>query len=112
MAQVNVWLVDWRGPEFWVRRWVWFFFGSALALLAVAAAQPESLWPLLIPLFCCVLLWLSVAERHRLRHGRPACQCRQCFALLGSLQFAIAAIAASAIGALHNGIARCRWRQS
>jgi len=54
MAQVNVRLVRWRGPEFWVRRWVWFFFGSALALLAVAAAQPESLWPLLIPLFCCV----------------------------------------------------------
>ncbi|CAM5479097.1 Bcr/CflA family efflux transporter OS=Stutzerimonas stutzeri OX=316 GN=CXK95_04075 PE=3 SV=1 [Stutzerimonas stutzeri] len=60
----------WRGPEYWVRRWVWFYFASALVLLAVAAVQPDALWPLMLPLFCSVAcLALPAAQRHRLRDG-------------------------------------------
>ena len=106
MAQVNVRLVRWRGPEFWVRRWVWFFFGSALALLAVAAAQPESLWPLLIPLFCCVsCLGCLLPNATACAMADQRANAGSASALLGSMQFTIAAIAASAVGALHNGTA-------
>ncbi|HCA00475.1 MAG TPA: Bcr/CflA family drug resistance efflux transporter, partial [Pseudomonas sp.] len=106
MAQVNVRLVRWRGPEFWVRRWVWFFFASALALLAVAAAQPESLWPLLIPLFCCVsCLGCLLPNATACAMADQRANAGSASALLGSLQFTIAAIAASAVGALHNGTA-------
>ena len=108
MAQVNVRLVRWRGPEFWVRRWVWFFFASALALLAVAAAQPESLWPLLIPLFCCVsCLGCLLPNATACAMADQRANAGSASALLGSLQFTIAAIAASAVGAAqrHRGAA-------
>ncbi len=106
MAQVNVRLMRWRGPEYWVRRWVWFYFASALVLLAVAAVQPDALWPLMLPLFC------SVACLGCLLPNATACamadqraNAGSASALLGSLQFAIAAAAAAAVGALHDGTA-------
>lgn len=106
MSQVNVRLVRRRGPEFWVRRWVWFFFGSALVLLAVAAARPVALWPLLIPLFCCVAcLGCLLPNATACAMADQRANAGSASALLGSLQFGVAAATASAVGALHNGTA-------
>lgn len=106
MAQVNVVLMRWRGPAFWVRRWVWVYLASGMALLIVAAARPESLWPLLIPLFvaisslgCLLPNATACAMAAQGRHAGSAS------ALLGSLQFGIAAVAAAAVSALHDGSA-------
>jgi len=75
-------------------------------LLAVAAAQPESLWPLLIPLFCCVsCLGCLLPNATACAMADQRANAGSASALLGSLQFTIAAIAASAVGALHNGTA-------
>lgn len=106
MAQVNVVLMRWRGPAFWVRRWVWVYLASGLALLIVAATRPESLWPLLIPLFiaisCLGCLLPNATACAMAGQGRHA---GSASALLGSLQFGIAAAAAAAVSALHDGSA-------
>ncbi len=106
MAQVNVVLMRWRGPAFWVRRWVWVYLASGAALLVVATAQPAALWPLLIPLFvaiaslgCLLPNATACAMAGQGRHAGSAS------ALLGSLQFGIAAAAAAAVSALHDGSA-------
>ena len=106
MAQVNVRLMRWRGPEFWVRRWVWFYFASALVLLGIAAARPAALWPLLIPLFGCVAsLGCLLPNATACAMADQRANAGSASALLGSLQFSIAASAATAVGALHNGTA-------
>lgn len=106
MAQVNVLLMRWRGPAFWVRRWVFIYLAGGLALLLVASARPEALWPLLIPLFvaiaslgCLLPNATACAMASQGRHAGSAS------ALLGSLQFGIAAAAAAAVSALHDGSA-------
>jgi MFS transporter, DHA1 family, multidrug resistance protein len=105
-AQLNAWLVARHGPGYWLRRLVWFYLGCSLALLLIAGSQPAALWPLLLPLFGCiaslgVLLPNSTAcaMAGQGRHAGSAS------ALLGSLQFAIAASAAALVGALHDGTA-------
>ena len=96
----------WRGPEFWVRRWVWFYFASALVLLGIAAARPAALWPLLIPLFGCVAsLGCLLPNATACAMADQRANAGSASALLGSLQFSIAASAATAVGALHNGTA-------
>ena len=111
MAQVNVRLVRWRGPEFWVRRCVVLLRQCAgvaggcggAARIALAVADSAVLLR--------VLPGLPAAERHRLRHGRSARQCRQ---RLGS---------ARQPAVHHRGhcrprwgrcttAPRCRWRRS
>lgn len=106
MSQVNARLLRLRGPGAWLRRFVWLYFVSALALLLIALSQPEALWPLLIPLF------LSVASLGGILPNATACamarQGRQAglaSALMGSLQFGIAAGASALVAALHNGTA-------
>ncbi|MCF7203942.1 multidrug effflux MFS transporter [Pseudomonas oligotrophica] len=106
MAQVNVRLMRWRGPEFWVRRWVWFYFASALLLLAIAAARPVALWPLLIPLFGCVAsLGCLLPNATACAMADQRANAGSASALLGSLQFSLAATAATLVGALHDGTA-------
>lgn len=106
VSQLNAWLVARHGPAYWVAKAVWLFLACGLALLLVALAKPQALWPLLIPLFGCmaslgVLLPNSsaCAMAGQGRHAGSAS------ALLGSLQFAIAASAAGLVVALHDGSA-------
>src|SRR5690606_40787630 len=49
-AQVNAWLMRFRGPGFWLRRLSALFLLCTLALLA-AAAWSAPLWLLMVPLF-------------------------------------------------------------
>jgi DHA1 family bicyclomycin/chloramphenicol resistance-like MFS transporter len=106
MAQVNAWLVARHGPQYWLGKTVWFYLASGLALLLVALAKPQALWPLLIPLFGCIaslgVLLPNSSACAMAGQGRHA---GSASALLGSLQFVIAASAAAMVGVLHDGSA-------
>ena len=89
-----------------MRRFVWLYFSSALMLLLIALSQPKALWPLLVPLF------LGIASLGSILPNATACsmagQGRQAglaSALMGSLQFSVAAGASALVGALHDGTA-------
>lgn len=105
-AQLNGWLLRHHGPEYWIRRTVWVYCAATLALLAVALAKPQALWPLLIPLF------ISTASLSCVLPNATACamagqgmHAGSASALIGSLQFCVAAGASALVGALHDGSA-------
>jgi DHA1 family bicyclomycin/chloramphenicol resistance-like MFS transporter len=106
VAQLNAWLVARHGPAYWLGKTVWFYLACGLALLLVALAKPLALWPLLIPLFGCIaclgILLPNASACAMAGQGRHA---GSASALLGSLQFAIAASAAAMVAALHDGSA-------
>ena len=106
VSQINARLLRLRGPGTWLRRFVWLYFSSALMLLLIALSQPKALWPLLVPLF------LGIASLGSILPNATACamagQGRQAglaSALMGSLQFSVAAGASALVGALHDGTA-------
>ncbi|WP_425913482.1 multidrug effflux MFS transporter [Pseudomonas sp. GWSMS-1] len=106
VAQLNAWLVARHGPAYWLGKTVWFYLACGLALLVVALAKPQALWPLLIPLFGCIaclgILLPNASACAMAGQGRHA---GSASALLGSLQFVIAASAATMVGVLHDGSA-------
>nr|MBP8203530.1 Bcr/CflA family drug resistance efflux transporter [Pseudomonas sp.] len=106
VAQLNAWLVARHGPGYWLGKVVWFYWAAGLVLLLVALAKPQALWPLLVPLFCCIaclgILLPNASACAMAGQGRHA---GSASALLGSLQFAIAASAAAMVGVLHDGSA-------
>lgn len=106
ISQVNARLLRLRGPGFWLRRFVWFYFACGAALLVIALSKPDALWPLLIPLFA------GLASLGSIMPNATACamakqgsQAGLASALMGSLQFCVAAVASAAVGWLHNGTA-------
>lgn len=106
VAQLNARLLGRRGPGFWLRRMVWLHAGSGMVLLLVALAHPAALWPLLLPLF------VYVASLGAILPNASACamagqgqQAGSASALMGSLQFSLAALASTLVGALHDGSA-------
>lgn len=106
VSQINARLLRLRGPGLWLRRFVWFYFACGVALLAVALSRPDVLWPLLIPLFA------GMASLGSILPNATACamakqgqQAGLASALMGSLQFCIAAVSSAAVGWLHNGTA-------
>ncbi|TBU90948.1 multidrug effflux MFS transporter [Phytopseudomonas dryadis] len=105
-AQLNAWLVSRHGPGYWARRIVWFYLGCGLILLLVSLARTDSLWPLLVPLFGCIaclgILLPNTSACAMAGQGRHA---GSASALMGSLQFATAASAATLVGVLHDGSA-------
>ena len=106
-AQLNGWLLRHHGPGYWLRRTVWVYCAATITLLLVAMAQPQQLWPLLIPLF------VSTASLSCVLPNASACAMAgqgalagTASALMGSLQFSVAAGTSSLVGALHDGRAR------
>ncbi len=106
-AQLNGWMLRHHGPGYWLKRTVWVYCAATLALLAVAMARPEQLWPLLVPLF------ISTASLSCVLPNATACamagqgtHAGSASALIGSLQFTVAALASGLVGALHDGSAR------
>ncbi|MFJ1339565.1 multidrug effflux MFS transporter [Pseudomonas caricapapayae] len=106
VAQVNARLLAKRGPAFLLRRAVWLYLLAGLTLLAISAMQPAKLWPLLIPLF------ISIASLGCIIPNASACamsgqgaRAGSASALLGCIQFSIAAGAAAMVGVLHDGSA-------
>lgn len=105
-AQVNAWLVSRHGPAYWARRIVWFYLACGTGLLVLAWIGPQALWPLMVPLFGCIaslgILLPNTSACAMAGQGRHA---GSASALMGSLQFTIAASAASMVGVLHDGSA-------
>lgn len=104
MAQLNARLLRYQGPLFWLKRWVLFYLGSGVALIAVACSHPQSLWPLLIPLFCCIAsLGCIMPNATACALAEQGERAGSASALLGCVQFVLAASAALLVGFLHNG---------
>ena len=106
VSQINARLLRLRGPGAWLRRFVWLYALCGAVLLVLALSRPAALWPLLIPLF------LGIASLGSILPNATACamarqghQAGLASALMGSLQFCIAAGASALVAALHNGTA-------
>ncbi|MFJ7795162.1 multidrug effflux MFS transporter [Pseudomonas sp. NPDC096950] len=106
VAQVNARLLAKRGPAFLLARAVWVYLGAGLTLLAVSSLHTEQLWPLLIPLFVCIAsLGCILPNASACAMNGQGTRAGSASALLGCLQFSIAAGAASLVGGLHDGSA-------
>lgn len=105
-AQVNARLVGRFGPAWLLSRAVWVYLAAALTLLLIASLHTEKLWPLLVPLF------IYIASLGCILPNSSACamtgqgkRAGSASALLGCLQFSVAAGAAALVGVLHDGTA-------
>ncbi|AZL70752.1 multidrug effflux MFS transporter [Pseudomonas oryziphila] len=106
MAQVNARLLAKRGPAFLLARAVWLYLAAALLLLAVAALHPAALWPLLVPLFVCISsLGCIIPNASACAMSGQGARAGSASALMGCLQFSVAAGAAALVGVLHDGSA-------
>ena len=106
VAQVNARLLAKRGPMFLLARAVWGYLAAGLTLLAVSSLHTAQLWPLLIPLFICIasLGCISPNAAACAMSGQGA-RAGSASALLGCLQFSVAAGASALVGVLHDGSA-------
>ncbi|EKT4524678.1 multidrug effflux MFS transporter [Pseudomonas putida] len=106
MAQVNARLLAKRGPAFLLARAVWLYLAAALVMLAVAALHPAQLWPLLLPLFVCIAsLGCIIPNASACAMSGQGARAGSASALMGCLQFSVAAGAAALVGVLHDGSA-------
>ncbi|MBF8730983.1 multidrug effflux MFS transporter [Pseudomonas guariconensis] len=106
MAQVNARLLAKRGPAFLLARAVWLYLLAGLALLCVAALRPESLRPLLVPLFLCIAsLGCIIPNASACAMSGQGARAGSASALMGCAQFSVAAGAAALVGVLHDGSA-------
>ncbi|KIF55384.1 major facilitator transporter [Pseudomonas fluorescens] len=106
VAQVNARLLAKRGPAFLLVRAVWVYFLAGLTLLAVSSMRPDALWPLLIPLFICIAsLGCIIPNASACAMNGQGARAGSASAMLGCLQFSIAAGAAALVGVLHDGSA-------
>ncbi|KRW58486.1 Bcr/CflA family multidrug efflux MFS transporter [Pseudomonas sp. TTU2014-080ASC] len=106
VAQLNAWLVARQGPAHWLNITVWFYLACGLALLLVALAKPAQLWPLLVPLFGCIAcLGILLPNASACAMAGQGSHAGSASAMLGSVQFVIAASTASLVGVLHEGTA-------
>ncbi|WP_070090387.1 MULTISPECIES: multidrug effflux MFS transporter [Pseudomonas] len=106
MAQVNARLLAKRGPAFLLARAVWLYLLAGLALLCVAALRPAPLWPLLVPLFLCIAsLGCIIPNASACAMSGQGARAGSASALMGCVQFSVAAGAAALVGVLHDGSA-------
>ncbi|WP_460118392.1 multidrug effflux MFS transporter [Pseudomonas sp. S2_C03] len=106
VAQVNARLLAKRGPAFLLARTVWIYLAAALALLAVSSLRTEQLWPLLVPLFICIAsLGCILPNASACAMTGQGARAGSASALMGCLQFSVAAGAASLVGILYDGSA-------
>ncbi|MGE8325921.1 multidrug effflux MFS transporter [Pseudomonas urmiensis] len=106
MAQVNARLLAKRGPAFLLARAVWLYLAAGLLLLGVAALRPTQLWPLLVPLFVCIAsLGCIIPNASACAMSGQGARAGSASALMGCLQFSVAAGAAALVGVLHDGSA-------
>lgn len=106
VAQVNARLLVKRGPAFLLVRAVWMYLAAGLLLLGVAALRPSQLWPLLVPLFVCIAsLGCIIPNASACAMSGQGARAGSASALMGCLQFSVAAGAAALVGLLHDGSA-------
>lgn len=106
VAQVNARLLARRGPAFLLARTVWVYLAAGLVLLGISALRPAQLWPLLIPLFVCIAsLGCIIPNASACAMSGQGARAGSASALLGCVQFSVAAGAAALVGVLHDGSA-------
>jgi DHA1 family bicyclomycin/chloramphenicol resistance-like MFS transporter len=106
VAQINARLLAKRGPAFLLSRAVWVYLGAGLTLLGVSALHTAQLWPLLIPLFVCIAsLGCILPNASACAMNGQGARAGSASAMLGCLQFSVAAGAAALVGVLHDGSA-------
>ncbi|MGY1451602.1 multidrug effflux MFS transporter [Pseudomonas chlororaphis] len=106
VAQINARLLAKRGPAFLLARTVWIYLLGGLALLAVSSLHPAQLWPLLAPLFICIAsLGCILPNASACAMNGQGARAGSASAMLGCLQFSVAAGAAALVGVLHDGSA-------
>ncbi|MFT0521366.1 multidrug effflux MFS transporter [Pseudomonas faucium] len=106
VAQVNARLLAKRGPAFLLVRAVWVYLAAGLVMLGVAAMRPAQLWPLLLPLFVCIAsLGCIIPNASACAMSGQGERAGSASALMGCLQFSVAAAAAALVGLLHDGSA-------
>lgn len=106
MAQVNARLLAKRSPSLLLSRMIWVYLGAGLVLLGIAALHPDHLWPLLVPLFVCIAsLGCIIPNASACAMNGQGARAGSASALLGCLQFSVAAGASSLVGLLHDGSA-------
>ncbi|PWB29569.1 Bcr/CflA family drug resistance efflux transporter [Pseudomonas sp. SDI] len=106
VAQVNARLLAKRGPAFLLARTVWVYLAAGLILLGISALHTAALWPLLIPLFVCIAsLGCIIPNASACAMSGQGARAGSASALLGCLQFSVAAAAAALVGVLHDGSA-------
>ena len=102
-AQLNARLINYRGTDFWLIRVVWLFLAcTAIALIALALL-PKPLWPVLasttLALAFLGLITPNAMVGAMAPHGRIA---GSASALMGCLQFGLAALASFLVAQFHN----------
>jgi DHA1 family bicyclomycin/chloramphenicol resistance-like MFS transporter len=106
IAQLNARLVGKKGPAFLLSRTIWIYLAAALVLLAVTGLRTEQLWPLLVPLFVCIAsLGCIIPNASACAMNGQWARAGSASAMLGCLQFSVAAGAAAMVGVLHDGTA-------
>ncbi|MEZ1319609.1 multidrug effflux MFS transporter [Pseudomonas fluorescens] len=106
VAQINARLLAKRGPAFLLVRTVWIYLAAGLTLLAVSSLHTEQLWPLLVPLFICISsLGCILPNASACAMTGQGARAGSASAMLGCLQFSVAAGAASLVGILYDGSA-------
>lgn len=106
VAQINARLLAKRGPAFLLARTIWIYLAAGVVLLGVSALHTQQLWPLLIPLFVCIAsLGCIIPNASACAMSGQGARAGSASAMLGCLQFSVAAGAASLVGVLHNGTA-------
>ncbi|MNF37968.1 Bicyclomycin resistance protein [compost metagenome] len=106
VAQLNARLLSRRGPAFLLSRTVWIYLTAGLALLAVCSRHTEQLWPVLIPLFICISsLGCIIPNASACAMSGQGAHAGSASAMLGCLQFSVAAGASALVVVLHDGTA-------
>ena len=106
VAQINARLLAKRGPAFLLARSVWVYAAAAVSLLAICAMGPAHLWPLLPPMFLCIAsLGAIIPNASACAMSGQGARAGSASALLGCLQFSIAAGASALVGTLADGTA-------
>ncbi|EPL04716.1 multidrug effflux MFS transporter [Pseudomonas sp. CF161] len=106
VAQINARLLAKRGPTFLLARTVWIYLAAALVLLGISSMHTQKLWPLLLPLFVCIAsLGCIIPNASACAMNGQGARAGSASALLGCLQFSVAAGAAWLVGFLHDGSA-------
>ena len=106
VAQVNARMLRKFGPALLLSRAVWVYLAAGLIVLGISLLRTEQLWPLLVPLFVCLAsLGCIIPNASACAMNGQGRRAGSASALMGFLQFSVAAGAASLVGVLHDGTA-------
>lgn len=102
-AQINTRLLKYQSPDYWLIRVVWLFSALCAAPIVSLVLWPTNPWPIVASLALALsvlgLIIPNAMVGAMAPHGRIA---GSASALMGSLQFSLAASASMAVALLHN----------